>query len=33
MIEVVNWLSSAEEARIEARQQHKDVMIDLFNPG
>lgn len=33
MIELVTWQSSLEEARIEARQQHKDLLIDLFNPG
>ncbi len=33
MIEVVNWRSSIEEARIEARETDKDLLIDLFNPG
>jgi len=33
MIEVVTWRSSLEEARIEAREQHKELLIDLFNPG
>lgn len=33
MIEVVTWRSSLEEARMEARQQGKELLIDLFNPG
>ncbi len=33
VIEVVTWRSSLEEARIEARAEHKDLLIDLFNPG
>ncbi len=33
MIEIVTWRASAEEARMEARQLNKDVIIDLFNPG
>lgn len=33
MIETVTWRMSAEEARMEARQLNKDVMIDLFHPG
>jgi hypothetical protein len=33
MIEVVNWHSSLEEARVEARESNKDLLIDLFNPG
>jgi hypothetical protein len=33
MIELVTWRSSLEEARIEARELHKDVLVDLFNPG
>jgi len=33
MIGVVTWRSSLEEARAEAREKHKDLLIDLFNPG
>jgi len=33
MIELVTWRSSLEEARIEAREVHKDLLVDLFNPG
>lgn len=33
MIELVTWRSSLEEARIEAREQHKDLLVDLYNPG
>ena len=33
MIELVTWRSSLEEARIEAREQNKELLIDLFNPG
>lgn len=33
MIELVTWRSSLEEARIEARELHKDVLVDLYNPG
>ena len=28
----VQWRSSVEEARREAQQQNKLVMVDLFNP-
>jgi hypothetical protein len=33
MIETVTWQSSLEEARIEARDLGRDLLIDLFNPG
>jgi hypothetical protein len=33
MIEIVTWRSSVEEARVEARELHKDLLIDLYNPG
>lgn len=33
MIEIVTWRSSLEDARAEARHEHKDLMIDLYNPG
>jgi len=33
MIQAITWRASVEEARMEARQQNKDVLIDLFNPG
>jgi len=33
MIQAVTWRSSLEEARIEAREQGKDLFIDLYNPG
>lgn len=33
MVESVTWRSSLEEARIEAREQHKDLLVDLFNSG
>jgi hypothetical protein len=33
MIATVTWRSSLEEARTEAREQHKDLLIDLYNPG
>lgn len=29
----INWRSSLEDARREARAQGKLVLIDLFNPG
>ena len=32
MIEVVTWRDSLEEARVEAREQGKELLIDLFNP-
>ena len=31
--ENVPWLGSVEEARPQAREQNKLVLIDLFNPG
>ena len=33
MIEVVTWQSSLEEARMQARELNRDMLIDLFNPG
>ena len=33
MIEIVTWRSSLEEARVEAREQHKALLVDLYNPG
>jgi len=33
MIEMVTWRSSLEEARMEAREQHVDLLVDLYNPG
>ncbi len=33
MIETVNWLSSVEEARGEARELGREVLVDLYNPG
>ncbi len=33
MIEVITWRTSLEEARVEAREQNKDLLVDLFNPG
>ena len=33
MIQTVTWRSSLEEARLEAREQGKELMVDLFNPG
>jgi len=33
MIELVTWLHSLEDARIEAREQRKGILVDLFNPG
>ena len=33
MIEVVTWRASLEEARMEARETGKDLLVDLFNPG
>ena len=33
MIQVVTWRDSLEEARVEAREQRKELLIDLFNPG
>ncbi len=31
--ENIAWLDSVEEARPQARQQGKLVLVDLFNPG
>jgi hypothetical protein len=31
--ETVHWRHALEQAREEARQQDKLVLIDLFNPG
>ena len=33
MIQTVMWRTSVEEARMEARETNKEVMVDLFNPG
>jgi hypothetical protein len=33
MIDLVTWRSSLEEARMEAREQNKELFIDLYNPG
>lgn len=33
MIETITWRSSLEEARIEARQENKLLLVDIYNPG
>ena len=33
MIETVTWRSTVEEARAEARESNKEVLIDIYNPG
>lgn len=33
MIELITWRKSLEEARREARERNKDLLVDLFNPG
>ena len=33
MVEVVTWRASLEEARVEAREQEKDLLVHLDNPS
>ena len=33
MIQTVTWRSSIEEARAEAREVNKEVVVDIYNPG